>query len=252
MYQLFSKDSFIKEINDRNEYINLDGVTKFIVLLGFLDCIKKYNIKVTDYIYLVLNYKEKDITFIDIINHTSGLEYQWDLIINKKKYQSNLQKKFYNSTNINNFCLNLKRKKEYIDNYNYNNISYNILSYTIYVLTGKNIEEYLKESILKNILYKWNKINGIHIAGFGLYIHSKDMKTFLLNLTNYIYIDDYYYDKITLCNNFENNIFIGHSDKNSYLYYCKKINCLYAIFNYKNNLIINYKNLLLKNIKNII
>lgn len=205
IYKLFSENYITYN------YVDLGSLTKFIVLQGFLNCIKDYSIKPTDYVYNIINYQHKDIKYIDIINHTSGLEYEKTQDISK----------FYNSKNINNFSMNLDRKKELIGNYNYNNYSYNILSYTIYYITGKHIDEYLEETILKDIDYDWYKINKIPIAGFGLYIYNKDMDKFLLQLKDYIIINNYCLDTFR----FNDNLYVGDST----FYYCRNTNCFYGI-----------------------
>ena len=232
-YQLFYKNEYISEENAKNEYIDLKYITKLIVLAGFCNCLRTNNMKITNLICNIINYEHKDLKFIDIINHTSGLEYEWSIVRNNRNVASDLRKRFMKASNIYDFSLSLKKKKNIFGNYNYNNYTYNILAYTVYFLTGKNICQYLEENILLDIDYKWDKINGIPIASFGLYIHSHHMKKFLLNLKDNMFNNSYYSDTISISINSINYKFIGKSTKDgSYYYYCYKLDCFFAVFNY--------------------
>jgi hypothetical protein len=197
-YQLYFKNEYISEENSNNEYIDLEPITKLVVLTGFCNCLITNNMKITNLICNIINYQHKDLKFIDIINHTSGLEYEWSIVRNKKNVASDLRKRFLKANNIYDFSLSLKKKEGIFGNYNYNNYTYNILAYTVYFLTGKNICYYLEENVLLDIDYKWDKINGIPIAGFGLHIHSYHMKKFLINLKNYMFNNSYYSDTISI------------------------------------------------------
>jgi len=247
-YTLFASHNTIEEIGLAS-LIDLNYITKFVVLVGFLKCCKEYHIKITDYVSNVITYQHKDIRFVDIINHKSGLEYTSNHNI--------LHKQFLNSSNLHRFSTSLKKNIEAMGNYYYNNYSYNILTYTIYSLTGLQINEYLETNLLSRIDYKWDKIKNIPIAGYGLHINKKDMRSFLFNIRDEIQLHNFnfYYDKFKLpFNNFkENALFIGHSGKSgSYFYYSKKLDFLYVYIQsmgYYNLTETDYKDILSKKIK---
>ena len=217
-YLLYNKNNIYEEItNDVNGFIDIKSLTKFIVLIGFLDCAKKYGVKLTHNISSIINYQHKSIRFIDIINHTSGLEYQ---------------KKITNSRNIYNFSLGLAHYSNIMGNYNYNQYSYNILSYTVYNLSGKHIDEYLNEFLLNDIKYEWTKYNNIPIAGYGLHIHTNSMKKLFTKIANEMeaYNFSYYYDKFRMAYKEESHLFIGHHN----FYYCKSLKSFLVYFGKEN------------------
>ena len=244
-YSLFATQNTIEEMGSAL-LIDLNYLTKFVVLIGFLKCCKEYHIKITDYVSNVITYQHKDIRFVDIINHKSGLEYTSNHNI--------LHKQFLNSSNLHRFSTSLKKNMEAMGNYYYNNYGYNILTYTIYSLTGLQIDEYLETNLLSKIDYTWDKIKNIPIAGYGLQIYKKDIRQFLFNIRDemHLYNFNFYYDKFKLpIKNFkETALFFGHSGKTgSYFYYSKKIDCLYVYIQsmgYYNLTETNYKDILLK------
>ena len=141
--------------------------------------------------------------------------------------------------------MSLAHNSEIMGNYNYNHYSYNLLACTVYHLSGKHIDEYLNEFLLNGINYKWDKQNNIPIAGYGLCVHTSDMKKLFTKLAYEMDFHNFilYNDKIRLNKNNINHIFVGHSN----FYYCKSLDCFLVYFGKKN-----FKELLIEKLNNIL
>jgi hypothetical protein len=226
-YILYVNNNKYYEINNNNKYnyIHLYSITKFIIFLGFINCIKKHNISVNDKIKKIFPKYNYNYTFLDIINHKTLLRNDWSY---PKK--SKLQIEHDKSKNIYQFALTIKDKDINPGFFNYNNYAYNILVYTIYKLENKYIDKYLESSILKNVIYKWKKINNKPIASHGLYIHSSTCKIFAQNILDVIQNNDisYFWDATMYFTiNKEKNYLIGHSGSGGqWLYYNTKTKSL--------------------------
>ena len=102
-YTLFIKNNIYHEINNNNkfDYVHLASITKFIVLIGFLNCIEKHNISYNDNIKKVFPNYNYEYTFLDIINHNTIIDNEW-----KSPYE--LQKKYFKSKNIYEYVLKIE------------------------------------------------------------------------------------------------------------------------------------------------
>jgi hypothetical protein len=230
-YILYVSNNKYDEINNNNkyDYVHLYSITKFIIFLGFINCIKKHKISINDKIKKIFPKYMYEYTFLDIINHKTFLRNDW-LYPNKSK----LQKEHDKSKNIYKFALTIKDKDINNSNsylfLNYNNYTYNILLYAIYTLENKYIDKYLENTILKNVKYKWKKINNKPIASHGLFIHTSTCKQFIQNILDVIQNNNisYFWDSSMFFTiNNEKNYLIGHSGSGGqWLYYNIKTNSI--------------------------
>ena len=233
-YILYVNNNKYHEINNNNKYnyIHLASITKFIVFLGFINCIKKHNISVNDKIKKIFPKYSYDYTFLDIINHKTLLRNDWTY-----PKRSKLQIDYANCKNIYKFTLLIKNNDFSAENsFNYSNYTYNILAYTIYKLENKYVDKYLENTILKNVTYMWIKINNKPIASYGLYIHTSTCKIFADNILNIIQNNDisYFWDSNMFFSiNNRKHYLIGHSGSGGqWLYYNPKTKSLLFWFAY--------------------
>jgi hypothetical protein len=214
-----------KNNNKKYDYIHLFSITKFVIFLGFIKCIKKYNISVNDKVKKIFPKYKYNYTFLDIINHKTFLRNDWYVSYPKK---SKLQSDHDKSKNIYKFALTIEDKD--INNgglnFNYNNYTYNILLYTIYKLE----KNYIENTILKDVIYKWDKINNKPIASHGLHIHTSTCKIFVQNILDVIQNNDisYFWDSnMFFYINQKKYYLIGHSGSfGQWLYYNTKTKSL--------------------------
>lgn len=229
-YTLFVTNEVYNEINNNNkyDYINLASITKFITLLGFLNCIHSHNIKVTDMIKKIFPKYKYNYRFIDIINHRTRLQNTWG--------DSDLHVNYNKSKNIYHYVLQLQNDNMLKNKFNYSNYNYDILAYTIYKLEKKYIDKYLKNTILKNVKYKWFKINGKPIASHALFIHTKTMKYFAQNLLTILQtsnLDFFWNNYKYIIVNKKKYYLLGHDGSGGqYMYYNKKLNAMLLWFGY--------------------
>lgn len=213
-----------KNNNNKYDYIHLFSITKFVIFLGFIKCIKKYNIDVNDKIKKIFPKYKYNYTFLDIINHNTHLQNDW--YVSFPNVKSKLLSDYDKSKNIYKFTLTIENKKINDGNFNYNNYAYNILLYTIYKLE----KNYIENTILKNVIYKWDKINNKQIASHGLHIHTSTCKIFVQNILDVIQNNDisYFWDSnMFFTINKERNYVIGHNGSlGQWLYYNTKTKSL--------------------------
>jgi hypothetical protein len=232
-YTLFIKNNIYHEINNNNkfDYVHFASVTKFIVLLGFLDCIEKHNISYNDKIKKIFPKYIYNYTFLDIINHNTIINNEWTP-------SSELKKKYFKSKNIYDYVLKIENNDTLKKGFNYSNYTYDILAYTVYKLEKMYIDKYLEQTILKNVKYKWTKINKKPIASWGLFIHTKTFKIFAENLLSILQFKnlDFFWnnnDYITIKS--KKYYLIGHDGSGGqYLYYNLKLNTILFWFSYNN------------------
>lgn len=231
-YTLFITNDKYYETNNNTKfaYIHLASITKFIVLLGFLDCIKKHNINYNDKIKKVFPKYKYNYTFLDIINHKTRIQNDWT------QPPSKLQTKYIASKNIYNYVLKMHDNNKLQDDFNYNNYTYNILAYTIYKLENIYIDQYLEMSILKNIKYKWIKKNNQPFASHSLLIHTSTFKIFAENIWKILKITnlDFFWNRIhSILYNNKKYYLLGHDGSGGqYLYYNIKLNSILFWLNY--------------------
>ena len=84
-------ETYIEE-KTKYDYVYLASITKFVVMLGFLHCIRNHHLRVTSKVKKVFPEFEHDYTFQDIINHRTALANDW--------LGSQLNKKYSKSNNI--------------------------------------------------------------------------------------------------------------------------------------------------------
>jgi hypothetical protein len=237
-YTLYVHNKKYYEINNNNNkygYIHLASITKFIVFLGFINCIKKHNININDKIKKIFPKYSYNYTFLDIINHKTLLRNDWSY-----PKLSKLQTDYNKSKNIYKFVLEIKDKNSTDDteysSFNYNNYTYNILLYTIYKLENKYIDKYLENTILKNVIYKWYKINNKPNASYGLFIHTSTCKQFAQNILDIIQNNDisFFWDAtLFITINHKKNYLIGHTGSGGqWMYYNIKTKSLLCWFVY--------------------
>ena len=224
-YLLYYNNKYYeKNNNNKYDYVHLASITKFIVFLGFINCIKKHNISVNDKVKKIFPKYKYNYTFLDIINHKTFLRNDWYIAYPKKK--SKLQSDHDKSKNIYKFTLTIEDKDINTGDCCYNNYTYNILAYTIYKLENKYVDKYLENTILKNVIYKWIKINNKPLASYGLYIHTSTCKIFIHNIFDVIQNNDISYfwgANMFFSINQEKNYLIGHSGSGGqWLYYNTK------------------------------
>lgn len=77
MYSLFLKRDKYVEDKSKYDYVYLSSITKFVVMLGFLNCIRAHHLRVTSKAKKVFPEFQYDYTFQDNINHRTALANDW-------------------------------------------------------------------------------------------------------------------------------------------------------------------------------
>ena len=225
----------IQHSKPKKEYVNMKSIVKLFVIFAILDLDNKkildINSKLAD-ISTKYN-KFNNIKIKDIINHKSGLDNEWVIIDKHGKYKpSSLQMNYYKSKDIYTYVTKLKQKFKY-GTFHYNNYTYDILGQIIYDITGKYIDKYLENNLLKSIKYTWFKINGKPVCSFGMGIYAPHLPKLLKRLHKMSGIF------IKYANKYPNRVmqkkhkcvtFYGHSGSGGqFLYMNKKfISCRFA------------------------
>ena len=233
-YILFIKNNKYYETNNNTKfgYVHLASITKFIVLLGFIDCIEKHNITYNDKIKKVFPKYKYDYTFLDIINHKTKIQNDWTP-------QSQLQIKYFDSKNIYNYVIKMNINNKLADDFNYSNYTYNILAYTIYKLEHIYIDKYLETSILKDVKYKWYKNKNQPFTSHSLFIHTSTFKIFAKNIWEILKnknLDFFWNNYKFIVINKKKYYLLGHDGSGGqFLYYNIKLNSILFWFNYTND-----------------
>lgn len=233
-YTLFIKNNIYHETNNniKFDYVHLASITKFIVLLGFLNCIEKHNITYNDKIKKIFPNYNYDYTFLDIINHNTLINNEWNP-------SSELQKKYFKSKNIYEYVLKIENSELLKKSFNYNNYTYDILAYVVYKLEGMYIDKYLEQTILKNVKYKWINRAAKPFASFGLFIHTKTFKIFAENLWSILQIRnlDFFWNNKDYIKIESKKYYLTGSDGSGgqYLYYNLKLKSILFWFSYNNS-----------------
>ena len=215
---------FLEE-TDKYEFLLLQSVTKFIVLLGFMDCCETYTIDIHDSIseHFPTNL---NVTFLEIINHATRIEGEWFTITKTGRLiPSALQKQYFKAQDIYAFALAMKIDPKLKEEFNYNNFAYNILAATIEKYSGEKLTDFLEKTLLKEVRYKWETQHGKAHTAFGLAIHTSTMKRFLQNTVRAIkrHNLNFYWGKIKR----GRDLLIGHTGSGGqFFYYNKQKDCI--------------------------
>ena len=165
---------------NKSTFIPIQSITKFFVGLAIGILYTDKLIQLEDPVNKYLNkFPHPHITILNLLTHTSGLEYDYSTKINGHWVLTETAKKFEDwNISFDDFVYGLKK----IDRrgiYHYNNFTANILTLIIRTITGLDVDQYLDEKFFRLIGFKytWLKKNGICFGPYGL---STDANNLLL------------------------------------------------------------------------
>ena len=227
MYSLFLNNETYIEEKSKYDFVYLASITKFVVMLGFLHCIRSHHLRVTSKVKKVFPEFEHDYTFQDIINHRTALANDW--------LGSQLNKRYSKSNNIYEFSLHLPTTSEPVNNFKYNNYAYDILAYTVFTLEGVFIDKYLEHTLLRGVKYKWYGHGKQVFGGHGLCIHTSTGVTFAQNVAQSIQNNNlaFFWDQTDVVMNKKKVHLVGHDGSGGqYMYYCPSTKSIFCWFTY--------------------
>ena len=153
------------EIRGRDDYVMFQSITKLFIAIAVAYLVFKKKLSYSDLIVKFLpKYKHAGITILDILQHKSGLYYDWD---NSNEYQTSLDHR--------RFALNLDQVAP-VGEFHYNNYAYDILCEVVEKITGTRIDRFLGSIFFDRygIKYFWYTKRK-PFGGFGLAIPTKEI-----------------------------------------------------------------------------
>jgi len=197
--RIFTKDQYLLKYTKYSGLIHVQSITKFFVSLAIGILYTHNLIKIEDPVKKYLpKFPHDDITILNILTHTSGIEHEYSTKINKKWVLTQTAERFENmSIDFDDFIYDLKRVNP-IGQYHYNNFTPNILTLVIQTLTGMDIDQYLDQKMFRymNFKYKWLKKKNKCFAAYGLFTDSDSLiEIGKMIINNGIYNDKYIISK---------------------------------------------------------